>query len=187
MRSSSGEPFEGGGHSPPGRRALLILAAAVFLPYAVALALRCVDAAVGSSSTFPNYENGWSVGSMVLMFAGYAIYRPGVLLGIAALILAQSRTARGRAAKTAWPLFMLSVAVIIVGVGRAICEVGSDYYAHMETLGWSTAQTAFGLLGRSLLQAGTLAGLAYLCGHQVGSATPCETSRLESKVDGSEA
>jgi hypothetical protein len=124
---------------------------------------------------------------MVLMLTGSAIYLPGVLLGLAALSLAQSQAAREYATRTARPLFILGVVLVLLGIARAVCEVGSDYSEHLGTLGWFTAQTAFGLLGRSLVQAGTLAGLAYLCGHQVGSATPCETSRLESKVDGSEA
>jgi hypothetical protein len=162
---------------------LLILGAAVLVLCAAALAFSSVDAAIGGSSTSPNYGNGWSVGSVVFMYAGSAVYLPGVLLGMAALVLAQSKTTRGRAAKMAWPLFMLSVAVIIVGIGRAVCEV----HPHLDIVSWPTAQTVLSQLGRSLVRAGTLAGLAYLCRQQVRSTTPCETNELDSKVDGAEA
>jgi hypothetical protein len=153
-------------------RVLTTLAAAVLVLSAAALAFSSVDAAIGISSARHIYQNGWAVGSMVLMYAGSAIYLPSVLLGLAALTLVQSRTTRERAARIARPLFILGVLVVIVGIGRAICELGSDYYAQIETLGWHDAQTVFGLLGRSLLHAGTLTGLAYLCRRQVGSAAP---------------
>lgn len=178
MESSSEDLFRKGGHSTSGDRVLLILAAAVFLLSSVALALSCVDAAVGGSA-FPNYENGWSVGSMVLMYTGNAVYLPCLLLGLAALGLAQSKVTRGHATKMVRPLLFVAVLVIALGIGRAVCEVGSDYYAQMETLGWQDVQTVFRLLGRSLLYAGTLAGLAYLCRQHVGSPDPCETNNLD--------
>jgi hypothetical protein len=162
-----------------GLSTLLILAAVVFLLAAVALAFSSIDAALGTSSSVPMYQNGWSVATMVFVLAGNAIYLPGVLLGLAALGLAQSETTRERAAKLSRPLFIIGVAVLMIGVGEATCAVGTSYYGHLETLTWSAAQGALGHLGRWLFKAGTLAGLAYLCLRQVGSADSREANKLD--------
>ncbi len=162
MEARSEELLRETAHLTSGHRTLLTLAAAVLVLGGTALALSSIHAATGGSSSFPQYENGWSVGSMVFAYVGSAIYQMSVLLGLAALVIAQSKATRRHATRMARPLFFLGVLVIAVGIGGAICKVGSDYYAHMETLRWPVAQTAFGLLGRSLVRAGTLAGLAYL-------------------------
>jgi hypothetical protein len=179
MEARGEERVQEGQCSFPSPRVLLILAAAVFLFGAVALAFGSVDAALGASSTVRMYQNGWSVGTMAFVLAGNAIYLPGVVLALASLGLAQSGSTRGRAAKITRPLFVLAVAMILVGVGKATCAVGSDYYGQHETLAWSTAQKVLGQLVRSVFDAGILAGLAYLCLRQVGSADSREANNLD--------
>lgn len=143
-------------------RALLSLATVVLALSAIAVAFNWIDAVAGVSAAGQVYRNGWSVATMVVTLTGNAIYLPGVLLGLAALILAQSKTTRGRAARMTRTLLVLGGIVVMLGIGRAFCEAASDYYSQQETLAWPTAQTGLGVLGRALFHAGVLAGLAYL-------------------------
>jgi len=141
------------GHSRTFAGTVLLLAGAALLAGVAALVLDCIDAAIADSSTSPSYGSGWSVGTMVFMHADGVVYLPAVLLGLAALGLAQSESTRGRAWGMARLLVIPVVAVILVGVGWAACAAGSHY----------GISGIISHLGRSVLKAGTLAGIAYLC------------------------
>jgi hypothetical protein len=153
MRAGSESRMRIDGHSRTLAGPVLLLGGAVLLAGVAALVLDCVGAAIGDSSTSPGYGSGWSVATMVFMHADRIVYLPAVILGLVALGLAQSEATRGRAREMARLLLIPAVAAIIAGIGWAVCASRLGYE------NWSIISH----VGRSVLKAGTLAGVAYLC------------------------
>jgi len=110
--------------------------------------------------------DAWFFSGLILTSLATAIYAPGVLLGLVAMVMPVPEAWSVDPRRVSGLLVTAAVIVFLLGVGCQIAMVG--HMARYQS-GWLTAGTfSVGLAG-SLFNGGVLLGLGYLCLRRAGA------------------
>ena len=156
VQAAGFNPIRGLGQSLRNSRLMLTLAGATLFLALCAL----VSLSVGTATA--EQAGAWEMAETIMYSLGHAVFYPGLLLGLAAMVVPPSsgRTADPR--RVFRVLVIAAVAMVLLGVGQAVTIV-HKWSGHYDQLGWNTAgEVSYQLVGQLFL-GGVLLGLGYLC------------------------
>jgi hypothetical protein len=104
-------------------------------------------------------RDNWSIATTILTYLSYAVFYPGVLVGLGTFATAWSGDRVSAAAGVARLLSWAGAALVVLGVAQAICVVGIGYWGEWRG---EASQVAIVVANR-VFEGGVLAGLALLC------------------------
>jgi hypothetical protein len=144
-------------------RLLLILAGVTMLLALCGLISYCVGTAIGEDA------DAWRVTRISLFSLIHAIVYPGVLLSLAVLAVPSVVGGPAGVHRVFRVLVIAAIALVLVGVGEAITEIGQWSNSRYPDSRWYAAGSVSSGLAGAVFQAGVLVGLAYLCLRRSGA------------------